>query len=157
MIDHVINKTVRQTESRDHLTYREVTLSMPVLRSSSVQAVSTVLTSMLPLFRIFPEVFSKCRANSPSLRSCWFWRSEDWEQGQQSGRITNTHLLTPTTGRIASPRYQFLFTSLLFLTDLFGVEVQNQTKRLDVEVKLDSLQSFIILFTVAHSHLSRTT
>lgn len=126
---------------------------MPVLRSSSVQAVSTVLTSMLPLFRIFPEVFSKCRANSPSLRSCWFWRSEDWEQGQQSGRITNTYLLAYSNHWTN----QFLFTSLLFLTDLFGVEVQNQTKRLDVEVKLDSLQSFIILFTVAHSHLFRTT
>lgn len=49
---------------------------MPVLRSSSVQAVRMVVTSMLPLVRIFPEVFSRWRANSPSLRFSWCWRSD---------------------------------------------------------------------------------
>lgn len=147
MIRHQQN---RQTGSGDDLTHRDVTLSMPILRSSSVQAVRTVFTSMLPLASILPEVFSKCRANSPSLRSCWCWRSEGCRDKSQAQEPE----LTPNTGPRQNSAFFFF---MLVLTDLFGIEVQNQTKRLNVEVKLHSLQIFIILFTAAHTHLCSIT
>lgn len=61
-------------------TYRDVTLSMPVLRSSRVQALRMALTSSRPLAHSFPDVFRRRRANSPSLSSSWCccsWRYRD--------------------------------------------------------------------------------
>lgn len=49
-------------------TYREVTLVRPALRSSSVHVLSMVDTSTQPVDHSFPEVFSRWRANSASLR-----------------------------------------------------------------------------------------
>lgn len=74
-------RTFSAKSQRSCECYRDVTLSMPILRSSSVQAVRTVVISMLPLVHIFPEVFRRWRANSPSLR----FSSCGWSGGCRTG------------------------------------------------------------------------
>lgn len=71
--------------------YRDVTLSMPILRSSSVQALRTVVTSMLPLVQIFPEVFRRWRANSPSLSFSWCCWSEGCREQEQQSTTRSRH------------------------------------------------------------------
>lgn len=69
---------------------------MPILRSSRVQAVRIVVTSMLPLVRILPEVFRRWRVNSPSLRFSWCCRSDGYtQQEQQSDTRSNNHRADP--------------------------------------------------------------
>lgn len=55
----------------NQVTYREVTLVMPALRSSRVHVPRTVVTSTQPLVHSLPDVFRRCRANSASLRFPW--------------------------------------------------------------------------------------
>ena len=129
------------------MIYRDVTLSIPVLRSSSVQSVRTVVTSMLPLANILPDVFSNRRVNSPSRRfsRCWSWRGCR-EQEQPSHTWSWTSWSWPSLTELC--------WAVVSVTDLLWVvTVQNQTKRLDVELELDGLQSFILFFTSAHTRL----
>ena len=79
----------RYAERKQMSCYREVTLSMPILRSSRVQAVRIVATSMLPLLRILPDVFRRWRVNSPSLRLSWCCRSDGCTHQEQSDTRSN--------------------------------------------------------------------
>lgn len=74
-------------------TYREVTLFMPALRSSSVHVLRTVATSMLPLVLSIPDVFRRWRANSASLRCCWCWCSEGCKEVEDYTRFLQQILL----------------------------------------------------------------
>lgn len=128
---------------------------MPILRSSSVQAVRIVVNSMLPLFKILPEVFSKWSLNSPSLRSCWRWRSDDCRE-QITNQNENLNQLNSWTNWFAIRIHLVKISNQSrshkenVLTDpCWIIAVQNQTERLNVEVKLHCLHGFFLLFTTA--------
>ncbi len=87
---------------------------MPVLRSSRVQAVRMVVTSILSLVRIFPEVFSRWMANSPSLRFSWCWRSDGCREKQQQSDTRSNNQSVDDSGQVNRMDLD-LFLSCLFL------------------------------------------